>query len=156
MYPARLTSELTTYASVSTKGVVEFNCSRPALTRWLSWTTTASNSFEVAHTSPHIHHINTPLWIRSRLPTRTPSIALTLILRILEYPLSLVYELCKGSTFPYPRNPAIRIDNDNPAGVYFFTHALATYRRLHDMYSATFKRKPNEGVGQDIPKHSSP
>ena len=93
MYPARLTSELTTYASVSTKGVVEFNCSKPALTRWLPWTTTASNSFEVAHTSPHIHHINTPLWIRSRPPTRTPSIALTLILRILKYPLSLVYEL---------------------------------------------------------------
>ena len=45
--------------------------------------------------SPHIHHMNTPLWIRSRLPTRTLSIALTLILRILEYPLSLVYELHK-------------------------------------------------------------
>ena len=75
------------------KGMVGFNCSKPALTRWLTWTTTASNSFEVAHTSPHIHYINTPLWIRSRLPTRTPSIALTLILRILEYPLSLVYEL---------------------------------------------------------------
>ena len=43
--------------------------------------------------SPHIHHINTPLWTHSRLPTRMPSIALTLILRILDYPLSLVYEL---------------------------------------------------------------
>src|SRR4051812_6212024 len=93
MYPARLTSEVSTYASVSTKGVVEFDCSKPTLTRWLSCTTTASNSFDVAHTSPHIHHINTPLWIRSHLPTRRPSIALTLILRILEYPLSLVYEL---------------------------------------------------------------
>ena len=30
MYPARLTSELATYASVSTKGVVEFDCSKPA------------------------------------------------------------------------------------------------------------------------------
>ena len=105
----------------------------------------------MAHTSPHIHHINTPLWIRSRLPTRTPSIALTLISRILEYPLSLAYELCKGSKFPYPRNPAIRIDDVNPAGVYFDTHALTTYRRLHDMYSATFKRKPNVGVGHDLP-----
>ena len=64
-------------------------------------------------------------------------------LAYLEYPLTLVYELCKGSKFPYPRNSAIRIDNDNPAGVYFFTHAPTTYRRLHDMYSATFKRKPN-------------
>ena len=155
MYPTRLTSELSTYASVATKGVVEFNSSKPALTQWLSCTATAGNSFEVAHTSPHIHHINTPLWIRSRLPTRTPSIALTLILRILEYPLSLVYELCKGSKFPYPRNPAIRIDDVNPAGVYFFTHALTTYRRLHDMYSATFKRKPNVGVGHDLPNHLS-
>ena len=59
------------------KGVVEFDCSKPALTQWLSWTTTASNSFEVAHTSPHIHHINTPLLIHSRLPTRRPSVALT-------------------------------------------------------------------------------
>ena len=80
--------------------MVGFNCSKPALTRWLSWTTTASNCFEVAHTSPHIHHINTPLWICSRLPTRTPSIALTLILRVLEYPLSLVYEL-----YRQPRSP---------------------------------------------------
>ena len=99
----------------------------------------------VAHTSPHIHHINTPLWIRSRLPTRTPSIALTLILRILEYPLSLVYELCKGSKFPYPRNPAIRIDNDNPAGVYFFTHALATYRPVHVMYLGNLQAETGRG-----------
>src|SRR4051812_44735689 len=116
---------------------------------------TATNPFEVAHTSPHIHHTNTPLWIRSRLPTRTPSIALTLILRILEYPLSLVYELCKGSKFPYPRNPAIRIDNDNPAGVYFFTHALALTALYTSCTSATFKRKPGEGVGHDLTNHTS-
>src|SRR3954470_23819171 len=103
MYPARLTSEVSTYASVSINGVVEFNCSKPALTQWLSYTTTTSNSFEVAHTSPHIHHINTPLWIHSRLPTRRPSIALTLILRILEYPLSLVYELYRQPRSPFPR-----------------------------------------------------
>ena len=117
--------------------------------------TTASNSFEVAHTSPHIHHINTPLWIRSRLPTRTPSIALTLILRILEYPLSLVYELLYAIQKSFTADTAIRIDHINPAGVYFVTHALTTYRRLHDMYSATFKRKPSEGVGHSLPKHSS-
>src|SRR6266536_3351900 len=103
MYPARLTSELATYASVSTKWVVEFNCSKLALTQWLSCTTNAGNSFEVARTSPHNHHISTPLWIRSRLPTRRPSIALTLILRILEYPLSLVYELHKQPSSPFPR-----------------------------------------------------
>ena len=50
---------------------------------------------------------------------------------------------------------AIRIDHDNPAGVYFFIHALTSYRRLHDMYSATFKRKPNVGVGHDLPNHLS-
>ena len=50
---------------------------------------------------------------------------------------------------------AIRIDDVNPAGVYFFTHALTTYHRLHDMYSATFKRKPNVGVGPDLPNHLS-
>ena len=80
----------------------------------------------MAHTSPHIHHSNTPLWIRSRLPTRTPSIALTLILRILEYPLSLVYELIQATQKSFSADTAIRIDDVNPAGVYFFTHALAT------------------------------
>jgi hypothetical protein len=115
------------------RGVVELNCSKPALTQWLTYTMSTSTFFEVAHTSPHIHHINTPLWILSRLPTRRPSIALTLILRILEYPLSLVYERCKGSKFPYPRNPAIRIDIVNPAGVYFFTHTPTTYRHVHVM-----------------------
>ena len=39
-----------------------------------------------AHESTN-HHINRPLWIHSRLHTRRPSIALTLVLRILEYPL---------------------------------------------------------------------
>ena len=50
---------------------------------------------------------------------------------------------------------AIRIDDVNPAVVYFFIQALTIYRHLHDMYSATFKRKPNEGVGHGLPKHSS-
>ena len=68
-----------------------------------------------------------------------------LILRVLEYPLSLVYELYKGSKFPYPRNPAIRIDNDNPAGVYFFTHVLATYRHVHIMYLGNLQAKAWRG-----------
>lgn len=29
---------------------------------------------------------------------------------------------------------AIRIDDVNPAGVYFFTHALATYNHVHVVY----------------------
>ena len=49
---------------------------------------------------------------------------------------------------------AIRIDDVNPAGVYFFTHALTTYRHLHDMYPASFKQKPNEGDSHGLPKHS--
>ena len=55
----------------------------------------------------------------------------------------------------FSADTAIRIDDDNPAGVYFFTHALTTYRRLHDMYSTTFKRKPSEGVGHDLTNHTS-
>ena len=85
------------------RGVVEFNCRKPSLTQWLSCTTPTGKSFEVAHMSPHIHRINTLLWIRPRLPTRRPSIALTLILRILEYPLSLVYELYKQPSSPLLR-----------------------------------------------------
>ena len=42
-----------------------------------------------------------------------------------------------------------------PTGVYFVIHAFTTYRRLHDMYSATFKRKPSEGVDHGLPKHLS-
>ena len=30
-----------------------------------------------------------------------------------------------------------------------------TTHHVHDMYSATFKRKPNVGVGHGLPKHSS-
>src|SRR4051812_2589595 len=84
--------------------------------------------------SPHIHHISTPLWIRSHLPTRTPSIALTLILRILEYPLSLVYELYRQPRSPLPRTRLIEQIIYNPAGLYFFTHALATYHHVHVVY----------------------
>ena len=127
------------------KGVVGFNSSKPALTQWLTYTMSTITFFEVAHTSPHIHHINTPLWIRSRLPTRRPSIALTLILRILEYPLSVVYVLHKSSKHPYPRNAAIRIVIVNPAGVYFFTHALATYRPVHVMYLGNLQAEAGRG-----------
>ena len=55
----------------------------------------------------------------------------------------------------FSADTAIPIDHINPAGVYFFTHALTTYRRLHDMYSATFKRKPCEGVGHDLTNRTS-
>ena len=62
---------------------------------------------------------------------------------------------CIGNQVVLYADAAIRIDDVNPAGVYFFIHALTTYRRLHDMYSATFKRKPNVGVGHDLPNHLS-
>ena len=48
--------------------------------------------YESAHESTK-HHINTLLWIHPRLSMRRPSIALTLVLSILEYPLKVVYEL---------------------------------------------------------------
>ena len=50
---------------------------------------------------------------------------------------------------------AIRIDNVNPAGVYFFTHALALTAMYTSCISATFKRKPGEGVGHDLTNHTS-
>ena len=78
-------------------------------------------------------------------PYENANIALTLILRILDYPLSLVYELCKGSKFPYPRKTAIRIDNVDPAGVYFFTHALATYSPVHAMYLGNLQAESGRG-----------
>ena len=62
---------------------------------------------------------------------------------------------CTGTQKSFTADAAIRIDDVNPAGVYFFTHALTTYRRLHDMYSATFKQKPSEGVGHDLTNHTS-
>ena len=39
--------------------------------------------------------------------------------------------------------------------MYLFTHAPTTYRRLLGVYSATFKRKPSEGVGHDLTNYSS-
>ena len=109
----------------------------------------------MAHTSPHIQHINTSLWIHSCLPTRRPSISLTLILRILEYPIQVVYVLHKSSKFPYPRKTAVRIDNIDPAGVYS-SHTLSPLIALYtSCTSATFKRKPGEGVGHDLTNHTS-
>ena len=62
---------------------------------------------------------------------------------------------CTGNPEVLYRGHAIRIDDVNPVGVYFFTHAPTTYRHLHDMYSTTFKRKPSEGVGHDLTNHTS-
>src|SRR3954463_5001045 len=88
------------HTCICIKGNVGFSCSKPALTLWLSCSTTVGNSFEKgAHESTN-HHINTLLWIHPRLTTRRPSIALTLILSILEYPLQVVYVPRK-----HPRSP---------------------------------------------------
>ena len=59
----------------------------------------SSLRLESAHESTN-HHINTLLSIHSRFPRRRPFIALTLILRILEYPLQVVYVPRK-----HPRSP---------------------------------------------------
>ena len=58
---------------------------------WLSghpvlWLRETSLRWGSAHESTK-HHINTLLWIHPRIMTRRPSIALTLVLSILEYPL---------------------------------------------------------------------
>ena len=58
---------------------------------WLSgypvlWQRETSLRWGSTHESTN-HHINTPLWIHPHLLTRSPSIALTLVLSILEYPL---------------------------------------------------------------------
>ena len=74
-----------------------------------------------------------------------PSIALTLILSILEYPLQVVYVLHKSSKFPYPRKTAIRIDNVDPVGVYFVTQALATYSPVHVMYLGSLQAEAERG-----------
>src|SRR3954469_13259410 len=39
-----------------------------------------------------------------------------------------------GNQKSFSADTAIRIDDVNPAGVYFFTHALATYHHLHVVY----------------------
>ena len=65
---------------------------------------------------------------------RTPSMALTLIMRILEYPLSLVYELYRQPRSPLLRTRLFEKIIYNPTGEYFFTHALATYHHVHVVY----------------------
>ena len=41
-------------------------------------------------------------------------------------------------------NAAIRIDH-NPVGVYFFTHALATYRHVHVMHLDNLQAEAQRG-----------
>ena len=57
---------------------------------------------------------------------------------------------------PYSRTRLIE-QIHYPAGVHFFTHALATYRcvLIKTGTSATFKRKPSEGVGHDRQSHKT-
>ena len=44
--------QILSYMHLYQEGKVGFSCSKPALTQWLSYSTIAGNSFEVAHTSP--------------------------------------------------------------------------------------------------------
>ena len=46
----------------------------------------------------------------------------------------------------------------NQVGLYRgrgYSNSFIPCRGLHDMYSATFKRKPSEGVGHDLTNHTS-
>ena len=57
MYPARLTSELDTNVSVSTKGWWSLTAASQLCLSGYPALRVQVNSFEVARTSPHIHHI---------------------------------------------------------------------------------------------------
>ena len=54
----------------------------------------------------------------------------------------------------FTADAAIRIDDVNPTGVYFFTHALATYRPVHVMYLGNLQVAVGEGVGHDLTNHT--
>src|SRR3954462_6245231 len=136
----------------SLKKVVEL-LQQASFDSWLSYPTIDTTCKTFCRTRVHYHHHNTPPWILSRHPTRGPSAVLTLILRILVVSISLSMN-CIGDQVVLYRGRGYS-NSLYPAGVYFFTHAFTTYRRLHDMYSATSKRKPSEGVGHGLPKHSS-
>ena len=55
----------------------------------------------------------------------------------------------------FTTDTTIRIDDVNPAGVYFFTHALATYHHVHVVYLINLKAEAWEGVGHDLTNHTS-
>ena len=120
---------------------------------WLSYPTmdTTCKSF-VAHESTNHQH-NTPPWILSRQPTRGPSAVLTLILRLLVVSIYLSMNCISDQVVLY-RGRGYSNSFIPCRGVLRHTrsHHLSS---LHDVYSATFKRKPNVGVGHSLPKHSS-
>ena len=109
----------------------------------------------IAHTSPHIHEFNTPLWIHSRLPTRRPSIALTLILHVLEYPFKLSMYHVMFSSSPYPRMRLFEQNKSPYRGILLHTcsHNLAPYAR--HAYRQPSSGSTGVGVGTTV-NHTRP
>ena len=99
------------------------------------------------------HHFNTLPRIHLRLPTEEPSSALTLILGLLVVSIYLSMN-CIGNQVVLYRRRGYSNSFIPCRGVLRHTrsHHLPS---LQGMYSATFKRKPNVGVGHDLPNHLS-
>src|SRR3990170_3361139 len=106
-----------------------------------------------AHESTKHQH-NTPPWILTLHPTRGPSAVLTLILSLLVVTIILSMNCISNQVVLY-RGRGYSNSFIPCRGVLLHTrsHHLSP---LHDMYPATFKRKPSEGVGHDLTKHTSP
>ena len=84
------------------------------------------------------------------LPRRRASIALMLVLYILEYQVPLVYEQCKHCKWSIFVDATIRIDHTTLQGC-TSSHTLSPLIALYtSCTSATFKRKPDEGVSHDL------
>ena len=157
MYSARLTSELATYASVSTRGVVEFNYSKLALTLWLSYTMTTSNSlwWESAHESTYSPYQYTTM---DPLPSSYRNAIHSTHAYIAHFRVSTF--TCLWTVIG---NPEVLYRGHAYSNRSFITlqgctssHTLSPLTTMYtSCISATFKRKPGEGVGHGLPKHSS-
>ena len=119
---------------------------------WLDYPTILHLKQFCAHEST-THHFNTLPRIHLRLPTEEPSSALTLILRLLVVSIYLSMN-CIGNQVVLYHGRGYSNSFIPCRGVLRHTrsHHLSS---LHDVYSATFKRKPNVGVGHDLPNHLS-
>ena len=155
MYPARLTSELTTYASLSTRG-------------W--WSLTAASQLWLGG-YPELW-LQITLWGGAHESTYSPYQYTTMD------PLPSPYEKAIHSTHAYLAsfrvstftclwtvigNPEVLYRGHGYLNRSFITlqgctssHTLSPLTTMYtSCISATFKRKPGEGVGHDLTNHTS-
>ena len=152
MYPTRLTSELSTYASVSTKGwwsltaATQLSLSDYSVLRLLVTLLRWRTRVHIFTISIH-HYGSSPISLRESHPQNS---RLSCAFQSIHFHLSINYTgnpvLYHGHS--YSNRSFITLQGCTSS------HTLSPLTTMYtSCISATFKRKPGEGVGHDLTNH---